>query len=106
MNAFIVRVTLMLLVSTRRAHSTVCVILGTLALALNAMVGFGDIIIIIEYPSCSQILMNVWMILMAVRKAVKTPWVHSSVPVLVLAVDSEQMELDVLVCTAGNLVWL
>ena len=42
MNAFIVRVTLMLPVLTRRAHSTACVILGTLALALNAMVGLGD----------------------------------------------------------------
>ena len=42
------------------------------------------------------------MMLMAVRTAVRTSLVHSSVPVLVLAGDSEQMEQVVLVCTAGH----
>ncbi len=39
---------------------------------------------------------------MVVRMTVKTLWVHSSVPVLRLAADSEQMELDVLVRTTGH----
>ena len=42
------------------------------------------------------------MMLMAVRMAVRIPLVHSSVPVLVSIVDSEQMEQAVLVCTAGH----
>ena len=41
MSALPALVTLTPLVSTLRVHSTVCVILGTLAMALSVMVGFG-----------------------------------------------------------------
>ena len=39
------------------------------------------------------------MMLMVVRMTVRTPMVHSSVPVLPLVQGTEQMEQPVLVCT-------
>ena len=44
--------------------------------------------------------MSVWIEMVAVRMAVRTHLVHSSVSVLVSAVDSKQMEQAVSVCIA------
>ena len=53
-----------------------------------------------------QISMSVWIETVAVWMAVRTPLVHSSVPVLVSVVDSEQMEQAVLVCIALLLLFI
>ena len=47
--------------------------------------------------------MSVWIEMVAVWMAVRIPLVHSSVPVQVSVVDSEQMEQTVLVCIVFDL---
>ena len=42
--------------------------------------------------------MSAWLEMVAVWMAVRILWVHSFVIVLVLVMDTEQMELVVLVC--------